>query len=294
MTTCRHKYCLKYPGISALFLIFLLHSICHADSRLLSTGGVTQIEGAAGSGIVPWAVISGYSSSKELGGSTSHTYVETDDYDLHVSSLSISYDNRIEFSIARQKLELNTLEDLIGIPGADLEQDIIGLKIRLFGDVIYTHYPQVSLGVQYKHNRKFEIPELVGAKKRSGTDFYLSATKLWLAGIFDYNLLTNIGIRATRANELGLLGFSSEGDSSYDIVFENSIAIFLNRNILFGFDYRQKPNNLEFAREDDWKDYFIAYIPNKHLALVAAYTDLGSVATLKGQTGWYASLELSF
>ena len=115
-----------------------------------------------------------------------------------------------------------------------------------------------------------------------------------MAGIFDYNLLTNIGIRATRANELGLLGFSSEGDSSYDIVFENSIAIFLNRNILFGFDYRQKPNNLEFAREDDWKDYFIAYIPNKHLALVAAYTDLGSVATLKGQTGWYASLELSF
>lgn len=28
-------------------------------SRILATGGVTQVEGSAGSGIVPWAVLSG-------------------------------------------------------------------------------------------------------------------------------------------------------------------------------------------------------------------------------------------
>ncbi|OYW32390.1 MAG: hypothetical protein B7Z51_03330, partial [Methyloversatilis sp. 12-65-5] len=32
----------------------------HAGDRLIATGGVTQIEGAAGGGLNPWAVIAGY------------------------------------------------------------------------------------------------------------------------------------------------------------------------------------------------------------------------------------------
>ena len=49
---------------------------------------------------------------------------------------------------------LDTLGPALGLPGAHLDQDVFGLKLRLAGDVLYTPYPQVSLGVQYKRQRE--------------------------------------------------------------------------------------------------------------------------------------------
>jgi hypothetical protein len=53
------------------FVVFLFSSWCgiaQAGGRLLATGGVTEIEGAAGGGIVSWALIAG-SVRLRLGGS---------------------------------------------------------------------------------------------------------------------------------------------------------------------------------------------------------------------------------
>ena len=36
--------------------------------RLLATGGATMIEGAAGGGLVPWAVLAGYGTREEWAG----------------------------------------------------------------------------------------------------------------------------------------------------------------------------------------------------------------------------------
>jgi len=50
-------------------LLTLLSAITvyvHADSRLLGTSGVTGLEGGAGGGLTPWAVISGYSDDSEV------------------------------------------------------------------------------------------------------------------------------------------------------------------------------------------------------------------------------------
>jgi hypothetical protein len=38
----------------------------------------------------------------------------------------------------------------------------------------------------------------------------------------------------------------------------------------------------------------VGWFPSKKLALIAAYVDLGEVATFKDQTGWYLSLQGSF
>lgn len=284
----------KILFVAVLCTFLLLPRVGFADSRLLATGGATQIEGTAGGGIVPWAVINGYGSSDEFSTTTTYTKVDIDDYDLNVYAASLSYNNRIEMSFARQEFELDTLGDLIGMPHADLEQDIFSAKVRLFGDIIYTQLPQMSLGLQYKHNREFDIPKSVGAKDRSGIDIYLSATKLWLAALGDFNVLFNSTIRATRANQLGLLGFGGDRNNGYDLLFETSAALFLNRRLALGYEFREKPNNLNFAKEDDWHDVFIAYVPNKHISLVLAYADLGSIATLDDQNGWYGSVEVAF
>jgi hypothetical protein len=61
-----------------------------------------------------------------------------------------------------------------------------------------------------------------------------------------------------------------------------------------GLEYRQKPDNLSFAVEDDWSDAFVAWFPNKHVAVVAAWAELGSIATLEDQNGLYLSVHASY
>ena len=66
------------------------------------------------------------------------------------------------------------------------------------------------------------------------------------------------------------------------------------RDLLIGAEYRTKPDNLSFAREEDWMDVFVAYSVNKHLSVTAAWTDLGSIATFDNQRGLYLSLQAGF
>ncbi|MGM0482112.1 MAG: DUF3034 family protein, partial [Pseudomonadota bacterium] len=69
---------------------------------------------------------------------------------------------------------------------------------------------------------------------------------------------------------------------------------FINRHWAVGVEYRQKPDNLSFAEEQDWRDVFVGYFPSKDISIVGAYTDLGSIAGLDHQTGWYLSLQAAF
>ncbi|MEO6226717.1 MAG: DUF3034 family protein [Thermomonas sp.] len=265
-----------------------------AGDRLLMTGGATQIEGSAGGGIVPWAVLSGYASDGQHGGTAFIAHVQTSDYVLGAAGAAYSFDDRIEVSYARQELHLDTLSDRLGLPTARFDMDIIGAKVRLGGDLIYTRMPQVALGVQYKRQRDFDVPRRLGASKDSGIDMYISASKLFLAGAAGHNLLLNGTLRATKGNQTGLLGFGGDRNQNYRVMFEGSAAILLNPRWALGIEYRQKPDNLGFAREDAWRDAFVGWFPNKRVAVIAAYADLGSIASLPNQRGGYLSLQLSY
>ena len=93
---------------------------------------------------------------------------------------------------------------------------------------------------------------------------------------------------------MGLLGHGGDRDGGRSLVFEGSAALVLDPRWVVGVEYRQKPDNLGFAGEDAWMDAFVAWFPNKHVAVVAAWADLGSIATLDGQRGAYLSLQLSY
>lgn len=273
----------------------LIHSPSpQAGDRLLGTPGASALEGGAGGGMVPWAVLAGYGTAEQIGGSAFASRVHVQDYRLDSTGAAMTFHNRLELSVTRQSLDLGSLGQAIGQPGARLRQDIIGGKLRLLGDLIYTPWPQLSLGVQYKQQRDFAIPSSVGAVRASDVDIYLAASKLWLTGPFDRSLLVNLTARATRANQLGLLGFGGDQRDRHRLVFEGSAALLLTRELAAGVEYRQKPNNLGFAREDDWRDVFLAWFPNKHLTAVVAYTWLGSIAGFADQHGPYVSLQLSY
>jgi hypothetical protein len=125
-------------------------------------------------------------------------------------------------------------------------------------------------------------------------DAYVSATKLFLA----QGVLVNGTLRATRANQNGLLGFGSVEHPNYQFRPELSVAWLLRRDLAVGAEYRAKPDNLAFAgsafREDAWRDVFVAWAPTKHASLTLAYVELGNVVGQKNQRGAYASLQLAY
>ncbi|NIJ92012.1 hypothetical protein FHT12_000670 [Xanthomonas campestris] len=268
-------------------------SVIAGDGRLLATGGVSMIEGSSGGGIVPWATLSGYGTRDELGTVLFATHVDSGDYRLDVQGAALTVGNRLELSLARQRLDLGTLQDRLGLPWNALGQDVFGAKLRVCGDLVYGHAPQVSVGVQYKRLRDGTLPLAIGARDDHGTDVYVSASRLLLQGAGGYQLLLNGTLRATRANQTGLLGFGGDRRNSYRLVGEASAAVVLSPAWVVGVEYRNKPDNLGFAREQAWADGFVAWFPSKHVSLTAAWAELGDIATLADQRGPYLSLQVA-
>ena len=293
------------------------------SNKLLLTGGVSQVEGAAGGGLTPWAVIGGYGTNNEIGGNVHYTYVKTGDFDLNSYGVTVGIYDRIELSVAQQVFDVSDLRNKVraGL-GADaigrdnLSQTILGAKVRVFGEAVLdadTWLPQVAVGMQYKknHDGDFVKGVVVGAKQDHGVDFYVSATKLLLA----QNLLLNGTLRATKANQFGLLGFGGAKHDNYRPELELSAAYLLRKDLAVGAEYRMKPDNLNSPanaalfgganvidlQEDDAFDLFVAYAPTKNISLTAAYVNLGNIATVKAvganygkQDGVYLSAQLGF
>ena len=265
-------------------LLFPLGSSFAAEGKLQETAGVTQAEGSGGGGLVPWAMLAGYDSRDEISVSAFMTRVSLDDYRLNAFGAALSLYDRVELSVARQTF------DLLDTP-YEINQNIWGVKARLYGDVVYSTWPQVSAGIQYKQLKDPLLAGLVGAKDTDhGTDFYVAASKAHLGAFFGYNLLWDLTLRGTKANQFGLLGYGGGENDRYQIMAEGTLAVLLSRKIALGIEYRQKPDNLTGLEEEDAKDVFIAYIPNKQFNLTAAWADLGTIAGSDSQSGPYLSL----
>lgn len=262
--------------------------------KLLLTGGVSQIEGAAGGGLVPWAVIGGYGTSGQWGANVFATRLRTGDFGLDSYGLAVGINDRVELSVARQSFDTRAAGAALGLgAGFKFEQNIVGAKVRLLGDAVLDSdqwMPQVSAGVQAKQNLQGSVVRAVGARSDAGTDVYLSATKLLLG----QGVLLNGTVRWTRANQLGLLGFGGDLSDSYSPQGEFSAAYLLSRQLAVGGEYRTKPNNLSFAREQSAWDGFLAWAPTKNVSVTLAYVALGDVATLRKQRGWYVSAQAGF
>jgi len=258
-----------------------------AGGRLLATDGAIQIEGSAGSGLVPWAVIAGTGTRDEIGGSGFATGLFVDDLRLASFGIAGGLYDRVELSFAHQVLEVRPLDE-------DLRQNVFGLKVRLAGDLVYGRVPAIALGAQYKHMLDFDIPKAVGADDDFGVDLYGGVSKLFLGGLFGHNVLLNGVVRASKANEIGLLGFGGPGRDNYQFHFEGTAAVFLTRRVVVGYDFRQKSKNLRAVNEDPWQAAFLAIVPSRHFKVVAAYARLGEVAGLGHQDGAYLSLQGSF
>jgi hypothetical protein len=261
------------------------------EGKLLATGGVNTIEGAGGGGLATWALISGYGTRDGVGLNAHVTYADTGGYNLLTPGIAVDLFDRVELSYAYQSFDTQHTGALLGLgQNYAFHQNILGAKVKLFGDAIYDQdewCPQLAAGLQYKSNDRGAIIRAIGGESSTGTDFYLSATKVFLA----QSLLLDATLRMTKANQFGILGFGGDRDKNYSAQFEGSVAYLISRKFAVGIEYRTKPNNLSIAREDNAYDVFAAYFINKNVSLTVAYVDLGNIVIHDNQRGAYLSLQ---
>lgn len=267
--------------------------------KFLATGGVIQVEGAGGGGIVPWALISGYGTRDSWGANTHYTYLKTQDYKLTSYGVAIGVADRVEVSLANQQFK----GSLAPLDRLDIEQDIVGVKVKVAGDAVYDQdrwLPQIAVGAMYKKNKGVgglgalgvtNVTQL-GARDDHGYDYYVAATKI----LFEQSLLLNATLRSTNANQMGLLGFGGDLRRGRRLMPEFSAAYLVTRKLAVGAEYRRKPHNLGVDEEKAYYDAFVAWFPTKHFSLTAAYAELGDITVFnpKRQHGLYLSAQAGF
>lgn len=267
--------------------------------KFLATGGVSQVEGAGGGGIVPWALISGYGTRDSWGANAHATYLNTQDYKLTSYGVAVGIADRVEISLASQEFK----GSLAPLDRLNIKQDIVGVKVKVAGDAVYEqdHWlPQVAVGALYKKNKGIgglgalgvtNVMQL-GAGDDHGYDYYVAATKI----LFEQSLLLNATLRATKANQMGLLGFGGDLRDSHRLMPEVSAAYLVTRKLAVGAEYRRKPHNLGVDNEKAYYDAFVAWFPTKHFSVTAAYAQLGDITIFnpKKQHGVYVSVQAGF
>jgi hypothetical protein len=267
--------------------------------RLLGTVGVSQVEGAGGGGLTPWALITGYGTRDSYGGNLHITTIATRDYSLRSAGAAVGIADRVELSLATQEFR----GSVAPLDRLRLRQDIAGVKLRVAGDAVVDQdrwMPQIAIGVMFKRDSDvgglgatgITKVEQFGARSDHGVDYYIAATKILL----EPSLLLNATLRATKANQMGLMGFGGDRHDGYQAMLETSAALLLHRHWVAGIEYRMKPHNLAIDNERDYSDLFVSWFPGKHVSLTAAYTALGDITIYnpKRQHGLYLSLQAGF
>jgi hypothetical protein len=227
--------------------------------KVLATSGVNITDGAAGGGITPWAVIAGYETNQGINGNIHYTYANLPNYSLNSLGAAVGFYDRLELSYAYDLLPTGSTFNTVGLlantltgggandTGIDpfntsIRMDIFGAKLRVLGESIYDSdnlLPQVALGGFYKINHNKELMDTLLANKRKDFEAYVAITKIF----FPLDLLVNVTVRYTAANQTGLTGFGGPNKNSREFRPEVSFAYLLAKNVAIGAEYAAHGKN---------------------------------------------------
>lgn len=161
--------------------------------------------------------------------------------------------------------------------------------------------PALTGGVHYKYNSGFDsinnqlggALSSLGIGSNQGVDFTLYASKLLT--FLPRPVLLNIGGRATRAVETGLLGFQND----YAFLFEGNAAVFLTDWLILAAEYRMQPNGYStipgvVGTSGNWVTVDLAWVVNKHLTIAGGWGAFGNVANETANGVWGITAKYEF
>ena len=203
------------------------------------------MEGAGGGGLASWALITGYGTRRRRGRQPPlHLRRPARLQSAQRPASRVGLFDRLELSYAWQGFDTEDAGAALGLgQGYTFHQNIFGAKLKLIGDAVYDQdswLPQIAVGLQHKENDRGAVIAAVGGKASVGTDYYLAATKLFLA----QSLLVDVTLRETKANQFGILGFGGDKHDDYSAQFEGSAAYLFSASFALGAELRTKPSNL--------------------------------------------------
>lgn len=230
-------------------------------------------------GVAPWALIGSQAPAER-----------TSAFGLRSYGAALGWHERVEVSLTQQNLDPSPALAQHGLapfgsaPGQHIRMNILGMKLRVAGDAVYdggSLLPQIAVGLQYKTVQPGSLGSVLNflGARTSGTDIYVSATKLFLA----QGLLVNATLRGIRTAPG--LGAPLPGRESYSLRPEFSVAYLLQRNLAIGAEYRLRPTQLtsqgraaslgDTLADDETRDLYLAWAPAKNLSLTLAYVGEG-------------------
>ena len=137
--------------------------------------------------------------------------------------------------------------------------------------------PAVSVGTIYKTTSDKSVHELGFPLRTSGQDWYLVATKT-IAGVFPVPVILSGGLLSSQEFVTGVLGFHDDrkltGFANIDLVLPHGFVL--------GYEFKQGEQFSSYKNANYWNVH-AAWMPNKNLTLIAAYTNTASY-TKSGNT----------
>lgn len=175
------------------------------------------------------------------------------------------------------------------------------LAILTEGEFDQKWVPAITAGIHGKYNDGINpIDHLLGGgmsktglSNDEGLDFTLYGSKMLT--FLPRPVLVNLGGRATKSAELGLLGFTDE----YSFVFEGSVVVLVTDRILLAAEYKQQPGGFTpipglIGAPDDWWTIDGGYVINSHMTLAVGYGHFGTVANHTANGVWGLTTKWEF
>ena len=171
------------------------------------------------------------------------------------------------------------ISDNLGLYNANARLEM--LKEGEFGQ---KWLPAITAGIHYKYNDGVNqinnqlggALSAIGLSNNQGLDFTLYGSKMLT--FLPRPVLVNLGGRATKSAEIGLLGFTDE----YSFVFEGSLVVLLTDKLMVAAEYKQQPSGWTatplIGAPNNWWTIDAGYVVTPHLTIAVGYGHFGTVA----------------
>jgi hypothetical protein len=214
---------------------------------------------------------------------------------------------RLELGFGYDQLNLGDLPTAIAKGGGPSLRDNLALynanaRLQLVSEGQFDQkwLPAITAGIHYKNNDGVSRInhqlggglKTLGLSNNEGLDFTLYGSKMITC--LPRPVLLNLGGRATKSAEIGLLGFTDQ----YSFVIESSAVVMVTDRILLAAEYKQQPHSFTstalIGKPDDWWTIDAGYVVNPHMTLAVGYGHFGTVANHSANGVWGLTTKWEF
>ncbi len=270
------------------------------------------IEGVGGGLITPMAYLTnpGPEGTVVARPSISVTYLQAGSKSFQTFAVSETFYRRIEIGYALSHFYMGSLADVIRRDlGVDIRRNGVYLHnvnarvMVIEEDSFGLPLPAVTVGAHYKHNDG--IPRInsdlsgalgaIGFAHRDSVDFVVTASKTIPEALFGRPLMGSVGVRGSRASQLGYLGFSGE----WTATMEANVACWLADWLVVAYEFRQKANPYGridgiIGEENNWHAVYLGWKADEHLTVTAGWVYLGTLANSDNSNGVALQIKYDF